>query len=368
MRRTPDSTRRRLLAGGVAVVTALVLAACGSDGSDSSGRRGQRHPEAPARGPDTDDLGQTVELDKTPVRIAAYGDAAAALWRFGVTPVAIFTWMDPADDVMFDGLDLSETEVVGSAYGEISLEKLAAAKPDIIVATSYTGDTADEMYGFKDKTQLAKIKAIAPVIAVAQVGSMKDVIETNEELAKSLGVDTGDGSQVAQGPRRLRGRVRRADDGRRERALGGADVRRRRTASTSPKAPDDPALKYYQDIGVSFTKIGGKDYYWEILQLGERRPLRGRHPAQRDAQLLLDEAARRAADLRAARRPTRPARSTPGLSSSMDYPSQTKYMKELAGWLSSDKDVVSSPATQTRGFGATLMSRKVGTRLRVAGW
>src|SRR5690349_15373176 len=163
MRRTPDSTRRKILAGAVALATAALLAACGSDSSDAPAAAGSA---APSSGPWswTDDLGETVELEKTPVRIAAYGDAAAALWNFGVTPVAIFTWMDPTKDSMFDGLDLSETEVVGEVYGEISLEKLAAAKPDIIVATSYTDDSADEMYGFKDKTQLAKIKEIAPVV------------------------------------------------------------------------------------------------------------------------------------------------------------------------------------------------------------
>src|SRR6478735_5644571 len=128
MRRPPESTRRRLLAGGVALVTAVVLTACGGDGDDTSAAEDGATPSA---GPwsYTDDLGQTIRLDEAPVRIAAYGDAAAALWHFGITPVAIFTWMDPAKDTMFDGLDLSETEVVGETYGEISLEELAAAQP-----------------------------------------------------------------------------------------------------------------------------------------------------------------------------------------------------------------------------------------------
>ena len=198
------------------------------------------------------------------MRIAAYGDAAAALWHFGVTPVAIFTWSDPTEDVMFDDFDLSETEVVGSTYGEISLEALAAAQPDLIVATSYTGDTPDEMYGFKDKTQLAKINEIAPVIAVAQVGSMKDVIATNEKLVASFGVDTGAGSQVAED----RAAFEKASDDLSEAARSGLSVVPMYADADGlylAKAPDDPALKYYQDIGVNFTKIGGKDYYWEIL-------------------------------------------------------------------------------------------------------
>jgi iron complex transport system substrate-binding protein len=106
MPRSADLSRRRLLAGGVAVVAAATLAACGS--SDSGGATAAEGSATPSAGPwsYTDDLGQTVTLDKTPVRIAAYGDAGAALWHFGVTPVAIFTWMDPANDTMFDDFDL----------------------------------------------------------------------------------------------------------------------------------------------------------------------------------------------------------------------------------------------------------------------
>jgi len=338
MRRPPESTRRRLLAGGVALVTAVVLTACGGDDDDTSAAEDGATPSA---GPwsYTDDLDQRIELDTTPVRIAAYGDAAAALWHFGVTPVAIFTWMDPAKDTMFDGLDLSKTEVVGSAYGEISLEKLAAAKPDIIVATSYTGDSPDEMYGFKDKTQLAKVKAIAPVVAVAQVGSMKDVIETNEKLVESLGVDTGEGSQVADD----RAAFEAASADLTQAAKSGLSVLPIYADADGlyiAKAPDDPALKYYQDIGVDFTEIGGKDYYWEILSWEN---------ADRYEGDVLINATRNSYSMKQlGEQPTfarlaayQAGQVHPWDSASMDYPSQTTYMKELAGWLSTDKEVTS---------------------------
>ncbi|GAA1766380.1 ABC transporter substrate-binding protein [Nocardioides hankookensis] len=342
MRRTPDRShslgRRRLLAGGVALATALVLAACGSDGGDAPAAGSSATPSS---GPwsYTDDLGQTVELDKTPVRIAAYGDAAAALWHFGITPVAIFTWMAPQDDSMFDDFDLSQTEVVGETYGEISLEKLAAAKPDLIVATSYDGDTPDEMYGFKDKAQLAKIKEIAPVVAVAQVGSMKDVIETNEELVTSLGVDTGEGSQVAED----KAAFEAASDDLAEAAKSGLSVIPMYADGDGlylAKAPDDPALKYYQDLGVNFTKIGGKDYYWEILSW--------ENADRYEADVLLNATRNSYSIEQLGEQPTfaRLAAFKAGQvhdwdTSSMDYPSQTKYMEELAGWLGSDQDVAS---------------------------
>ncbi|KQW53623.1 hypothetical protein ASC77_04975 [Nocardioides sp. Root1257] len=341
MRRTPDPRRhtgRRLLAGGIALGAALVLAACGSDGSDAPAAGSSATPSS---GPwsYTDDLDQTVELDRTPVRIAAYGDAAAALWHFGITPVAIFTWMDPAKDSMFDDLDLSETEVVGETYGEISLEKLAAAKPDIIVATSYTGDTADEMYGFKDKTQLAKIKEIAPVVAVAQVGSMKDVIETNEELVASLGVDTGEGSRVAED----KAAFEEASDELTEAAKSGLTVEPIYADGDGlyvAKAPDDPALKYYQDIGVNFTEIGGKDYYWEILSW--------ENADRYEPDIFLNATRNSYSMEQLGEQPTfarlkayQAGQVHPWDTSSMDYPSQTAYMKELAGWLGSDQDVAS---------------------------
>ena len=117
--------------------------------------------------------------------------------NFGITPVALFHYMAPEQDSTFEDLDLSDVEVVGSAYGEISLEALAATRPELIVTTLYDGDTPDSMYGFKDEAQLARIKAIAPVVGVLQTGSALDVIKTNEELAASLGVDV-EGGTVAE--------------------------------------------------------------------------------------------------------------------------------------------------------------------------
>ena len=338
MDRLPDLVRRRLLAGALALALAGALAACGGSSStatdDSASDR-----VSPSPGPWswTDDLGQEVELDRTPVRIAAYGDAAAALWHFGITPVAIFTWMDPAQDTMFDGLDLSRTEVVGSTYGEIDLEQLAAAQPDLVVATSYDGDTPDEMYGFKDQTQLAKVRQIAPVVAVAQVGSMADVIATNEELAASLGVDTGDDSPVGQ------------DRAAFEQASRDLERAARSDLSVVPiyadadglyvaKAPDDPQLAYYQDLGVDFTEIGGEDYYWEILSW--------ENADRYDPDIFLNATRNSYSTEQLGEQPTfarlaayRAGQVHPWTSVSMDYASQTAAMQDLAGWLRDDRDL-----------------------------
>lgn len=338
MSRTRDLSRRGLLGGGLALLAVGAVAACGSDDSSADAPSGSASPSA---GPWswTDDLDQTVELDQTPVRIAAYGDAAAALWHFGITPVAIFTWMDPAKDDMFDDLDLSQTQVVGKNYGEISLEQLAAAAPDLIVATSYTGDTPDEMYGFKDKSQLAKVKEIAPVIAVAQVGSMIDVIRTNEKLAASLGVDTGDDSAVGQD----RAAFEKASAELTEAAKSGLSavpIYADADGLYVAKAPDDPALKYYQDIGVNFLPIGGKDYYWEILSW--------ENADRYEPDMFLNATRNSYSTVQLGDQPTfeRTSAYQAGqihdwASSSMDYPSQIAYMEDLAGWLRTDEDITS---------------------------
>lgn len=322
--------RLRDLTGLAALLLAATLAGCGGDGTAATDSG-----PAPDRGPwtYTDDLGQTVELDETPVRIAAYGDEAAALWNFGITPVALFHYLDPADDPTFEDLDLSETQVIGTQYGEINLEQLAAAQPDLIVTTTYDGDTPDEMYGFKDKAQLAKVKAIAPVIGVEQAGSALDVIEANEELAASLGVDTGDGSRIADD----RAAFEQASQELTDAAAGGRTVLPVYAEDSGLYVvipQDDPAMHYFQDLGVQFEQTGGEDdYYWEILSWENAdtydpdlvlNSQRGSYSTEQlqDQPVFGSLAAVRDGDVQ------------PWKFKSMDYPSLTSYMRELAGWLS----------------------------------
>lgn len=323
------SRPRDLLLGLLGLALATSLAGCG-DGDPAAAT-----DPGTTSGPwsYTDDLGQTVELEQTPVRIAAYGDEAAALWNFGITPVALFHYLDPGDDPTFEDLDLSETEVIGTAYGEIDLERLAAARPDLIVTTTYDGDTPDEMYGFKDAAQLAKVRAIAPVIGVEQSGSALDVIETNEELAASLGVDTGAGSQVAVDRAAFEEVSQELTD-----AAGGGRTVLPVYAEDSGLyvviPQDDPAMHYFQDLGVQFEPTGGKDdYYWEILswENADRydpdlvlNSQRGSYSTEQ----LQDQPVFGRLDAVAS------GAIQPWKFKSMDYPSLTSYMEELAGWLS----------------------------------
>ena len=333
MPRTAD--RRRLLAAGLTLAAAAAFAGCGADtapepaGSDPSDHASWSH---------TDDLGQTVELDHVPTRIAAYGDEGAALWNFGITPVALFHYMDPAEDPTFEDLDLSETEVIGTTYGEINLEQLAALQPDLVVTTTYAGDTPEEMYGFKDEAQLAKVRAIAPVVGVEQSGSALDVVRKNADLAASLGVDTGAGSDVAEDRRRFEKAAAELT----EAASRGRTVLPMYAEDAGLYAlipDDDPMMRYFRSLGVRFEDTGtGDDYYWETLSwenAGKYDPdvvLNSQRGSLSTEQLREQPVFGRLAAVAA-------GQVHPWKFKSMDYPSLASYMTELAGWLSTDANV-----------------------------
>ncbi len=331
-------TRRGLLGGGLGALTLATLTACGDDSGGEQKAGAAKAPEAPA-GPwtFTDDLDQTIELDKAPTRIVAYGDAAAALMNFGVTPVGIWHYVPPSEDSTFESLDLDGVEVIGEAYGEINLELLAGLAPELIVTTAYKGDTAALPYAFKDEAQVKRVRAIAPVIGIMQVGSALDVIERNQDLAAALGIDVEGGRVAAD-----RKAFQEASAALTEAAESGLTVvplyAEEADGVWFAKAPDDPALAYYQSLGVNFTEIGGKGYYWHDVswENADRYPsdivlysVRGSMTPDQ----LMDQ-------------PTfarLPAASAGQLHEwkfkSMDYPSQTAYLKELAGWLTTDKKV-----------------------------
>ena len=334
-----DLSRRHFLRGSLATASVAtlggLLAACGDDDLSSAPDNSKATPDA---GPWTwtDDLGQEVSLDATPTRIAAYGDAAAALINFGITPVALFHYMAPDQDSTFEDLDLTGVEIVGTAYGEINLEALAATTPDLVVTTLYDGDTPDSMYGFKDGAQVARIKAIAPIVGVMQTGSALEVIKTNERLVASLGIDV-EGGAVAE------------DRAAFEKASGALTAAAGSGLTVLPvygedanyyvaKAPDDPALRYYSELGLTFVPVEGNDYYWEILSwenADKYQPdivLYSVRDSYTPEQLMDQPVFARLAAAEA-------DQLHPWKFKSMDYKAQTSYLGELAGWLASDSRV-----------------------------
>ncbi|MFN8221917.1 MAG: ABC transporter substrate-binding protein [Gaiellales bacterium] len=147
-------SRRDLLLGGAAAGATLFFA----------GRNGLAQAAVSADWKWTDDRGIKIVLESQPKRVVAYNDAAAALYSFGITPAGIFG-IAGLKDPNLKALPADKVSEIGIVYGEIDLEKLAAAKPDLIVSTWYPPPRDAVPFGFKDKAQLDAITAIAPVLA-----------------------------------------------------------------------------------------------------------------------------------------------------------------------------------------------------------
>ena len=256
-------TWRRLTAAAAACVSlALTLAACGgTSGSDEASASG---------GPwsFTDDLGRTVSLDETPDRVAGYSDPLGSLWNYGVKPVASFGQAPMADEPGYEGKDTSEVVEVGRAYGEINVESLAAARPDIIVVTHYPTARGKELdpdglyYGFKDLAQQKSVAAIAPLVVIGVRGEATDVADRLVDLAVALGVDRDTGV-VAQA---------RADFEQAATRLTAAASSSGVTVSAVAgyvddgvyiaRWQDDPLLNTWHTLGVDVPDLPGDNYYW----------------------------------------------------------------------------------------------------------
>lgn len=135
-----------------------------------------------------DGAGTTVTLDHVPSRIVAHANSAAALIAFGIRPVGIYVDGPVNDDPSLKGVDISGIEIVGEAWAEISVEKVAALKPDLIVAEYWPLESA---YSGLEKggAAAAALTRIAPVAGPRQGDSILTLIEDYEALAQSLGAD-----------------------------------------------------------------------------------------------------------------------------------------------------------------------------------
>jgi iron complex transport system substrate-binding protein len=192
------------LVAGV-LVAAMLLAGCagavpsaspGPEASPSAAVAASPTPQASV-GPwaFTDDRHVEVTLDAPPLRIVAQEDAAAALWSYGIRPIAVWGNAPLADNPQFKELDISAVESVGEVYAEINVEKLAALDPDLIVTPLWPGMGVDGM-DFKDQGQFDAISTLAPIVAINATVPYSRMMERYVELAKSLGADLEDNAVV----------------------------------------------------------------------------------------------------------------------------------------------------------------------------
>jgi iron complex transport system substrate-binding protein len=329
-------TSRRLL-GGLLALTVVSVSACSSDDGDGAAAASEPGWEF------TDDLGNTVTLDEAPTRVAGLNDVLSSLWNYGIEPVAAWGQTSIEDDVAFEGKDLSGVEVVGTSYGQIDLEQLAAADPDVIVASVYptdsegTIDEASPLYGFESIEQQEQVAEIAPIIGIVWGGSAADVIERTAELAGALGADL-DGDLVSA----AREDYEEASVALTEAAAGGITVLPVYATEGDgwwmAKAPDDPSLHMYEDLGVQFVDPGGEDYFWNAVGWEE--------VTDRTSDVLLYSLRFSMSPEEIAAQPT--AALLPAVQAGqlypwkylgMDYVAQAEYMTELAGWLTEGQKV-----------------------------
>jgi iron complex transport system substrate-binding protein len=329
--------RRRVLA--VPAVTA-VLAACSTDG-ESTAAAGS--PTADTGWSYTDSVGRTVTLDAPPTRIAGYTDTVGSLWNYGVQPVALFGWSSMEDDSQFDGKDTSAVQQVGAAYGEIDLEALAAAAPDVILVPVYPADSEDVptdaslRYGFDDETQQAKVAEIAPLVTFTISGTSDEVAAEMARFATSLG-DADVDATVEQAEQDFA----TASDRLRESAASGLSTyviaAYEGEGIYTVRPQDEPTTAYFQTLGMNLPDPGGEDYYWFTFSFENADGL--------TSDLILSSPRSMAVeDLMAV--PTfasLPAAAADQVFSwepiQFDHVSQARSMNEIAGWLESARKVV----------------------------
>ncbi|GLW53934.1 ABC transporter substrate-binding protein [Kitasatospora phosalacinea] len=288
MSSSPRLTRRGLLAAGGATALGAVLAACGSSGDKATGGSGSGSGDAAGGGPwtFTDDRPQTVTAKTTPTRVVAFTGAAAALADFGLDKqlVGVFGETKAADgkaDPQAGSLDVDKIEIIGNAWGEFSIEKYAALRPELLVTHMYDPGA----YWYVPDESKDKILQLAPqaLVSTGRV-TITQPIEHYAKLAESLGADL-----KAQPVVDAKARFEKASEELRQavKAAGGVKVMACSGSAdlfyvSNPKISCD--LIYFAELGVEFIqpeKTDGGDYYeglsWENA---------GKYPADL---LLLDQ-------------------------------------------------------------------------------
>lgn len=320
----------------VAAVSALVLTGCSAAGSASSGSSDTAGSGSAWSYEDA--TGTTVRVDHTPKRVIVLNDIAASFIEYGLHPVGTFGQLPMRKDQRFRDLDTTGIEQLGTSYGDIDLEQVAALDPDLIVTSVYptdskgTIDTTQPGYGFKDTEQQQQLEKIAPVAQVRWGGKGLDVIEDIAGLAESLGARR---SVVASAEKRF-------DTARDALSTAAADADVTVTSMYADgdgayvtRPSDEPTLQMYSSFGVRLTDPTPKGFYWGIYSWENAGQITG------DV-LLLSQQGYQEDEL--AKQPTfadNPALVAGQVHSwtfpALDYASQADYMTEFAGWLQESK-------------------------------
>ena len=176
-------SRRTLLAG---LAATPLLAACGTSDTPAAPAAGS---SAPSGFRWTDGRGRVIDLPSVPTNVVAQSSAAAALWDAGFKVRGAYGELKTTDgklDYQAGNLDLSQVQVIGSTYGEFSLEKLAAATPGLLIDLSFD----DKTLWYVDAKVEQQVTALCPTLGVKMLDlNLVEVIESFTDLAVQLGAD-----------------------------------------------------------------------------------------------------------------------------------------------------------------------------------
>ncbi|OUC91236.1 ABC transporter substrate-binding protein [Streptosporangium minutum] len=181
--------RRGFIAVGLGLVFAL--AACGGGAETAPAADGSPAASPPAAGPwtFTDDRGKKIETPKRPTRVVAQVGAAAALWDFGVRPIAVFgphKLKDGGKDAQVGDVDITKVESIGNVWDEFNVEKYISLQPELLISGMYT----DDALWYVPEKSASTIEQVAPTLGVRLVGKpLPQVIEKYGEIAAALGAD-----------------------------------------------------------------------------------------------------------------------------------------------------------------------------------
>lgn len=325
---------RTALVTAVAVAALLLSGCSGSGGSAPDGDASGGAATADTAWTYRDATGTTVRVDHRPERVVVLNDIAISFIEYGLRPVGTFGQLTMAKDARFDDLDTDGITQLGTGYGDIDLEQLAALQPDLIVTSVYPTDakgTIDESqpaYGFKDTDQQAQVEKIAPVAQVEWGGKGEDVIEHIADLAESLGARQ---STVERAEQRFDAASDRLGQVAEDSDLSVVSMYADGDGVYVTRPSDEPTLQMYTSFGVDFVDPKPKGYYWGVYSWENAGQVTG------DV-ILLSQQGYQVADLE--KQPTfadEPALVAGQVHSwtfpALDYASQADYMTKLAGWL-----------------------------------
>jgi iron complex transport system substrate-binding protein len=334
MRISRRSPFRLALAASVAII-ALTLAGCSATTASA-----KSEASTSSSWSFTDDLGKTVTLDHKPTKIAGLSEILFSMMNYGLSPVASWGYTSLKDDPRFDAFDISKIAEVGVGYGEISLEKLAEAQPDLIITDVYPTDTKGTIdktqpdYGFADLEQQAQVEKIAPIVTIYMGGGGDDVIQSITKLAESLGAKS---STVTAAKTKYEAASTALTAAAKANPITVTVFYGDTDGAYAVKVADDPSLRLYKDLGVKFFAPTPDGFYWGIYSWENASKIGG-------DMLLLSQTGYQVKDLQ--KQPTFaeiPAMTSgqvhPWVSAGLDYVAQAAYMTQLAGYIAESKVV-----------------------------